>query len=155
MLLPFDDDALIVTTPFDRECALLADRHYSRRTVGARQFAYNGRKCVLRSPDGLVLFVWMFPDPAMRMDKQTGYNNAIFRNESARRSSEIILEAEHHAVAKWGPNRAYTYIDPTKVRSVNPGYCFKCAGWQNVRRPDGTLWMSADGKHLLEKNLSL
>ena len=74
MLLPLTD-GLIRTSPFDRECALLADRHYSRRTVGARQFAYSGRKLVLRDTCGLVLFVWMFPDPAMRMDGQTGYNS--------------------------------------------------------------------------------
>lgn len=145
MLLPLSD-GLMRTTHFDDECRQLADRHYSRRTVGARQFLYSGRKLVLRDADGLVLFAWMFPDPAMRMDGQTGYNNALFRNESTRRSSEIILEAERHAVAKWGPNRAYTYIDASKIASVNPGYCFKCAGWRYVR-------LSADGKHLLEKDL--
>ena len=145
MLLPLTD-GLIRTSPFDRECALLADRHYSRRTVGARQFAYSGRKLVLRDTCGLVLFVWMFPDPAMRMDGQTGYNNAIFRNESARQSSEIILEAERYAVEKWGPNRAYTYIDARKVQSRNPGYCFKVAGWKRVG-------YSVDGKHLLAKEL--
>lgn len=150
MLLPLTD-GLIVTTPFDHECALLADRHYSRRTVGARQFAYAGRKLVLRDHAGLVLFVWMFPNPALRMDGQVGYNNAVFRNESARQSSDIILEAEQRAVGKWGPNRAYTYIDPRKIKSANPGYCFKQAGWTNVRRADGSLWLSADGKHLLEK----
>lgn len=153
MLLPLTA-GLMKTTHFDDECRQLADRHYSRRTVGARQFAYSGRKLVLRDAGGLVLFVWMFPDPAMRMDNQTGYNNAIFRNESTRQSSDIILEAEWHAVAKWGPGRAYTYIDPANVRSANPGYCFKVAGWHNVRRPDGTIWVSAGGKHLLEKDLS-
>ena len=152
MLLPLSD-GLMRTTHFDDECRQLADRHYSRRTIGARQFTYSGRKLVLRNCSGLVLFVWMFPDPAMRMDGQTGYNNAIFRNESARQSSEIILEAEWHAVKMWGPDRAYTYIDPSQVRSVNPGYCFKKAGWHNVRRPDGSLWLSLGGKHLLEKNL--
>lgn len=145
MLLPLTD-GLIRTTPFDRECALLADRHYSRRTVGARQFAYSGRKMVLRDTAGLVVFVWMFPDEAMRMDGQAGYNNAIFRNESRRPSSEIILEAERHAVEKWGPNRAYTYIDPRKVQSANPGYCFKVAGWKRIG-------YSKDGKHLLAKEL--
>jgi hypothetical protein len=135
------------TTHFDDECRQLADRHYSRRTVGARQFLYSGRKLVLRDADGLVLFAWMYPDPAMRMDGQVGYNNALFRNESTRRSSDIILEAERLAVEKWGPNRAYTYIDPGKIASVNPGYCFKCAGWTFVRR-------SAEGKHLLEKALT-
>ena len=145
MLLPFDDE-LIVTTHFDQECRLLADRHYSRRTIGARQFLYSGRKLVLRDAAGLVVFAWMYPEPTMRMDGQVGYNNAIFRNESARLSSDIILEAELAAVAKWGPNRAYTYIDPAAIRSRNPGYCFKCAGWTFVR-------FSASGKHLLEKHL--
>lgn len=145
MLLPLSE-GLMRTSPFDAECAALADRHYSRRTVGAKQFAYSGRKLVLRDATGDVLFVWMFPDPAMRMDGQTGYNNAIFRNESARQSSEIILEAERLAVGKWGPNRAYTYIDPRAVASRNPGYCFKCAGWRRVG-------YSQDGKHLLVKDL--
>src|SRR5690242_15352750 len=110
----------------------LADRHYSRRTVGAKQFAYSGRKLVLRDADGLVLWVWMFPDPAMRMDGQVGYNNAIFRNESSRLSSDIILEAEIHAFDRWGPNRLYTYVDPSKIASINPGYCFKVAGWRHI-----------------------
>jgi hypothetical protein len=144
MRLPFTD-GLMRTTPFDDECRQLADRHYSRRTVGARQFAYNGRKLVLRDAHGLVVFVWMFPDPAMRFDNQTGYNNALFRNESSRRSSEIILEAEDLAVAHWGPGRGYTYIDPVQVASANPGYCFKCAGWRFDR-------VGTTGKHLLVKN---
>lgn len=145
MLLPLTD-GLMRTTHFDDECRQLADRHYSRRTVGARQFLYSGRKLVLRDADGLVLFAWMYPDPAMRLDGQTGYNNALFRNESTRRSSDIILEAEQLAVEKWGPNRAYTYIDPKAVASRNPGYCFKCAGWRFVR-------LATSGKHLLEKDL--
>ncbi len=146
MFLPLTD-GLMRTTPFDDECRQLADRHYSRRTVGARQFTYSGRKLVLRNAEGSILFVWMFPDPELRMDGQVGYNNAIFRNESSRKSSDIILEAERHAVVKWGPNRAYTYIDPDKVRSANPGYCFKVAGWRYVK-------LSAGGKHLLEKHLA-
>jgi hypothetical protein len=145
MLLPLCE-GLMRTTHYDAECASLADRHYSRRTVGARQFTYSGRKLVLRDCAGLVLFVWMFPDPLFRGDGQTGYNNALFRNESTRRSSDIILEAEAHAIAKWGPNRAYTYIDPRKVQSANPGYCFKVAGWHRVG-------YSARGLHLLAKDL--
>src|ERR1051326_7323811 len=143
MLLPFTD-GLIRTTHFDPEMAMLADRHYSRRTVGARQFCYSGRKLVLRNYEGTVLFVWMYPDPAMRMDAQTGYNCAMFRNESPRRSSEIILEAEQMAFEKWGPNRLYTYVDASKIKSANPGYCFKMAGWKQVG-------CSKSGKILLVK----
>jgi hypothetical protein len=145
MLLPFTG-GLMVTTHFDPEYAALADRHYSRRSPGAKQFCYSGRKLVLRDAAGKVLFVWLFPDPAMRMDKQTGYNCAIFRNESERRSSEIILEAEQFAVARWGPGRAYTFVDPRKIRSTNPGCCFKAAGW----RFEG---FTKSGKHILVKAL--
>jgi hypothetical protein len=137
-------EGLVRTTHFDDEMRQLADRHYSRRTVGAKQFTYSGRKLVLRDTSGTCLFVWMYPDPEMRMDGQLGYNNAIFRNESGRLSSEIILEAEGLAFAKWGPNRLYTYIDAEKVRSPNPGYCFKMAGWRYVG-------LSKGGKHLLDK----
>lgn len=131
MFLPFTA-GLIRTTHFDQECRQLADRHYSRRTVGAKQFAYSGRKLVLRDALGEVLFVWMYPDAAMRMDGQTGYNCAIFRNESTRLASEIILEAERWAIEKWGSGRGYTYVDPRKIQSRNPGYCFKRAGWEQV-----------------------
>lgn len=144
MLLPFHD-GLMWTTHFDPEMAVLADRHYSRRTIGARQFLYSGRKLVLRNAEGSILFAWIYPDESMRMDGQTGYNNAIFRNESQRRSSDIILEAEWLAFAKWGPNRLYTYIDAGKVKSPNPGYCFKMAGWRFER-------LSKAGKHLLVKD---
>lgn len=144
MFLPFHNGHLIQTNHFDQECRILADRHYSRRTIGSRQFCYSGRKLVLRNEPGDILFVWMFPDPSMRMDGQTGYNCAIFRNESSRKSSEIILEAESMAFEKWGPDRLYTYIDPKCVKSVNPGYCFKVAGWKFQR-------ISKVGKHLLVK----
>jgi hypothetical protein len=137
-------DGLMRTTHFDDEMRQLADRHYSRRTPGARQFLYSGRKLVLRDAAGLVLFAWIFPDDTMRMDGQLGYNNAIFRNESDRLSSDIILEAEQAAFEKWGPNRLYTYVAPDKIASRNPGYCFKKAGWRYVR-------LSASGQHLLSK----
>lgn len=145
MLIPFLElSGLIRTTPFDQECRALADRHYSRRSVGARQFAYSGRKLVLRDTDALVLFVWIYPDERLRMDAQTGYNCAMFRNESPRRSSEIILEAERHAAEYWGPRRMYTYVDPRRIRSTNPGCCFLKAGWRRAGA-------SRTGKLLLEK----
>jgi len=85
------------------------------------------------------------------MDGQTGYNCAIFRNESSRRSSDIILECEEIAFERWGPNRLYTYVDPAKIKSVNPGYCFKQAGLHTVRKPDGSVHVSHAGQHLLYK----
>ena len=154
MFLPFSD-SLIVTTHFDPEMAALADRHYSRRTVGARQFLYSGKKIVIRNTEGTILFGWVWPDDDKRMDGQTGYNCAIFRNESSRKSSDIILECEVIAVARWGLRRMYTYVNPAKIASVNPGYCFKMAGWKNVRTPSGEIHVSLSGQHLLCKNEGL
>jgi len=148
MLFAFDS-GLIKTTPFDPEMAALADRHYTRRkkSIGKRQFSTCTRRIVLRDPAGLVLFVWSWPQEGKRFDQQKGYNCATFRNESSRLSSEIILEAERFAVERWGPNRAYTFIDAKKIRSVNPGYCFKKAGWEKAGK-------SAGGKIILEKWLA-
>jgi hypothetical protein len=145
MLLPFTS-GLCQTNHFDPECAQLADRHYTRRkkSLGKRQFSTCARKLILRDAPGTVLFVWTFS--IKRMDDQTGFNCAIFRNESKRRSSEIILEAERFAVAKWGTNRAFTFVDPRKVRSPNPGWCFIAAGWRKCGK-------TKKGKIILEKYL--
>jgi len=144
VLLPLTD-GLIATSAADPDCARLADRHYSRRTIGHAQFAPSGRKLVLRDMAGLIVFVWLFPYPGYRRDGQAGYNCTMFRNESLRQSSAIILEAEQLALSKWGANRAYTYVDARKVHSANPGYCFKCAGWAHVG------YSKDRGLHLLEK----
>lgn len=156
MLLPFTN-TLQPTSPFDAEMAALADRHYSRRTVGARQFLYSGRKLVLRDTAGQVLFGWVYPDPMLRMDGQTGYNCAIFRNESKRRSSDILLEAEKAAFQKWGPNRLYTYIDPRRTKTIKfrgrriVGFSFRKAGWKPLVHLNGKPRTRKDGKHILVK----
>lgn len=131
MLLPFSP-SLVVTHQYDAECAQLADRHYSRKTVGSRLFMPSGRKLIIRDCAGLVVFGWLWCEDGYRLDEQTGYNCTIFRNESARLSSEVILECEEMAFSHWGRARVYTYVNPSKVRSPNPGYCFKKAGWKYV-----------------------
>lgn len=150
-LLPLTD-GLLRTSPFDAECAALADRHYSRRSVGSNQFAANGRKIVLRDTASNVLFVWMYHKVELRFDGQEGYYCQIFHNESERRASDIVREAEDFAVREWGAGRAYTYIDPARVTPTMVrgypvwGFCFYKAGWSFVK-------VAASGKHLLEKRL--
>lgn len=149
MLLPWTE-RLVESHRFDRELARLADRHYSRGKVGAPQFMGNGKTLVLRDTAGNVVFGWLWSE--FRMDNERGYNCAIFRNESDAKASALILEAEHAAVEKWGPNRAFTYIDPRKVKPTMfrgyPvwGWCFYKAGWSFSR-------LAPDGKHILEKSL--
>jgi hypothetical protein len=143
MLLPFTDD-LVESNQSDIELCWLADRHYSRKKHGSAQFVGPGRQLVLRDALGDIVFAWLWAYDNMRLDGQTGYNCTIFRNESSRRSSEVILEAEQAAIRRWGPNRMFTYINSMKIRSPNPGYCFKVAGWRYAGQ-------SQTGLHLLVK----
>lgn len=128
------------THGFDPEMAMLADRHYTRQSPGARQFAGNGEKIVLRNAEGSVLFVWLLE--RFRWDGLRGYNNQWFRNESSRSASEIILEAERFAIDRWGPGLAFTFIDAhglgtRKHRSAEfcpwpIGRCYLRAGWRET-----------------------
>lgn len=142
MLLKFSDE-LIRVGKFDLESCLLADRHYSRQKPGTNQFMPPGKTMILRSSEGDVVFGWLWQ--TKRDDGQLGYNCSIFRNESQRRSSDIILEAEKRIVAEWGPNRGFTYVDPARTRRKrDPGRCFIRAGWHRVK-------ITASGLYLLEK----
>lgn len=137
MLLPFTD-GLMVSNRADYECAKVADRHYSRRTIGSAMFTGPGSDIVLRNATGTVLFVWVWHnhngEQLERWDKETGYCCSLFRNESDRLASDIVREAEGFAVEKWGAGRAYTYVDPSNVRaSRQPGRCFIKAGWTRTR----------------------
>ena len=110
----------------------MANRHYSARHYKdgrkVRLFIGPGEKLALLTPDKKALFAWRkckYPGA----DGQTGVNCTIFRNEGPLLSSELILEAEQFAWEKWPGSRLYTYVDPTKILSTNPGYCFIKAGW--------------------------
>jgi hypothetical protein len=86
-----------------------------------------GEKMLLLTQDANALFVWRkFIDRS----GQQGINCAVFRNEGSLLSSQLILEAEELATARWGNVRFYTYVNPLMVHSANPGYCFIMAGWK-------------------------
>ncbi len=117
----------------------IMQRHYTFRAYadGRRQDARNrnrhlfvgpGQKLVLLGADERALFVWRkFIDKS----GQTGVNCAVFRNESDRRASDLIREAEIIAWFRWPGERLYTYVDARKVKSDVPGYCFRRAGWKH------------------------
>jgi hypothetical protein len=138
---------LVAVRLSDPEMLDLAARHYSWSNLTAKKLGGPARSLLLRNTNGTVLFLWQWPRFGMRRDKENGYNCVMFRNESSRLASDIILEAEECAVRAWGQNRFFTYVDPHKVASINPGYCFKRAGWQFIRK-------SANGKHLLAKEVT-
>lgn len=110
---------------------LLHRRHYSRRRYADGRdpalFVGPGEKLVLLGHEDDALFVWRkFIDAS----GQQGVNCSIFRNESPHLASAMILDAETWAEHRWPGERLYTYVNPSRIRSVNPGYCFKRAGWR-------------------------
>jgi hypothetical protein len=123
----------------------LARRHYSARRYRRqrqRQFVGPGRKLVLLSSDGLAVFAWRdFIDDTQ--PAQTGWNCSIFRNEGLVLSSALIREAVTVVFDQWGRARCYTLVDPKRIRSTHPGFCFKMAGWTECG-------VSKNGKTILE-----
>jgi len=107
------------------------DRHYSRHHYkdgrDQSRFVGPGERIVLMTPCARALFVWR---KFISLDKQDGVNCAIFRNEGAGLSSDLIKSAMDIAWEKWPGHRLYTYVNPRAVASTNPGYCFKKAGWK-------------------------
>jgi len=120
------------TTKFDRRAAALADRHYSRRTVGSPQFMPPGRTLVLITEAGDAVWGTHWPDAALTLDGIDAWRCSIFRNEGPLLSSALIVEAMERTAATWRerPSDGWlTFVAKDKVRSTNPGFCFLKAGW--------------------------
>jgi hypothetical protein len=121
----------------DARARALYKRHYSYRkrlytdnTVNAQKFCGVGEHMVLLTEDCKALFVWR--KEKYRRDNQTGINCSIFRNESNILSSTLIKEAVELAWQRWQGERLFTFINPTKIKSTNAGYCFLQAGWTKI-----------------------
>lgn len=123
----------------DRIALELYLRHYSARVYADRRarslFVGPGEKLVLVTHDDSAVFVWR---RFISMDDQVGICCAVFRNEGAALSSDLIREADAIAFDRWPrQSRHYTYVAASKVRSTNPGYCFLKAGWRRVGHTKG------------------
>lgn len=109
-------------------CYQYADHRRSQAGYRNRNLVMGpGEKVCLLTPDWQAAFGWRkFKDAS----GQQGINCAFFRNESSQLSSWLILEAEKLAWNRWSGERLYTYVNPSAIRSRNPGCCYLKAGWQ-------------------------
>jgi hypothetical protein len=125
----------------------LYSRHYSaafnankprqqtnRRAGRSGGVAGMGDYLALITVDCLALFIWKRPPDGINLGRQAGVVCSVFRNESLVLSSDLIREACVFAWQRWPGERLYTYVADTKIRSTNPGYCFKQAGWRMCGR---------------------
>lgn len=121
----------VETRDGDPDVKAIFDRHYSRRGYRdgreQKRFVGPGQRIVLITPGCDAIFIWK---KMLSMDSQEGVYCQVFRNEGGSLSSLLILAAEEWAWARWPGERLYTYVNPRRVASVNPGYCFKRAGWR-------------------------
>lgn len=122
----------MVTHKGDKTCRMLADRHYSRQNIGHPMFTRPGKNLVLRTADAKAVWVtWS----GIRDDGLDAWECTIFRNETDIISSELIKEAVTATLERWGTppkDGIITYVWAEKVNSVNPGYCYKKAGWKVI-----------------------
>jgi len=127
-----------LTKDGDLDCLAMYERHYSAYEYrdGRERvlFIGPGEKWVFRTENADAVWVWRrFIDDCVDQrtgERQQGVNCAVFRNESAHRSSDLIRQADSIADCLWADSRHYTYVDSQKVRSANPGFCFLMAGWR-------------------------
>lgn len=143
-------------TDGDPRASYLYERHYSCVNLKARRRRNDKRICgpgehiILMTVTCDALFGWRRcnkPDLA----GQEGACCFIFRNEGNLLSSELILEAEQIARQFWPDERLYTYVNPSKIQSTNPGFCFKFAGWRLLRNEKGKPVKTGKGLLIFEK----
>lgn len=140
-----------LTNRADPRAALIADRHYSRGTVGARQFTPPGRVCVLITPDYDALWATSWPYPQyVHRDWQEAWICCLFRNEAPDRYVSSALIAQAVAVTRWRwpeipPLGMITLIDTTRVRPIKRrgvpvwGWTYRQVGFQEVGATKGGL----------------
>lgn len=138
--------------------------HYSRRTPGSKTFTGCGQEVVLLSESGdAVWAVVRQRTPARRgtgssrgrdgvTDEAPRYvwRNMLFRNLGPTLSSELIRGATALTYELWPAKygempteRLRTEIDVRRVRSTNPGYCYKLAGYTPDRMVRSKLYLWA------------
>lgn len=121
----------------------LADRHYSRQTIGAARFTRPGKNLVLRTAEGDA--IWATWYGKFRRDGLDACECTIFRNESSYLSSYLIAYASLASFLHiTGENRKdsknklkdgiITYVDDKQVGSINPGFSFKSVGFKYIGR---------------------
>lgn len=135
-----DDQYWVQVNDGDERAFDIFTRHYTfrkwriRTGKNGKRMAGPGETIVLIGKDGKALFIWK--KQKYSQDGQTGVNCAVFRTEHKKGegplASDLLLQAEQIAHNRWPQERLFTYVNPREVKSKNPGYCFKVAGWKRV-----------------------
>lgn len=142
--------------------------HYSRRTPGSKTFTGVGREIVLVTDCGRAVWACVYQATPMvrgsgqsrgrvgETDRKARYlwRNMMFRNLGAGLSSELIKSALDRTYEEWikrygglPAERLRTEVDTTRVKSANPGYCYRMAGWEPDKIVRGKLYLYAPPRY--------
>ena len=128
----------------DRRVRPLADRHYNRQKIGARQFVPPGRCLVLYADNRYGEAFWITSWPFAEFVKHAwpgAWICSAFRNEGAGVASDLIRDAVAATRAVMGEPPSIgmiTFVDRSKVRSTKVrgkdvyGWSFRRAGFVEV-----------------------
>lgn len=127
----------------DPAARAIADRHYNRQKVGAKQFVPPGRCLVLVAPQALWITSWPFAQ-YVKHEWPGAWVCSAFRREGGDIvASEMIRQAIAATRAHFGdpPELGMiTFVDASKVkRKRDPGRCFLRAGFRRVGETKGGL----------------
>lgn len=121
----------------------IADRHYNRQKVGAKQFVPPGRCLVLTAPHALWITSWPFAQYVKHEWPGAWVCSAFRREGGAVVASEMIRQAIAATRSHFGdpPELGMiTFVDASKVkRKRDPGRCFLRAGFRRVGETKGGL----------------
>jgi hypothetical protein len=146
----------------DPRGAKIADGHYNRQKVGAKQFVPPGRCVVLRTAAADALWVTAWPYAEYVKHAWPGaWINSTFRNteESDHTASALIREAV--AATRWyfgnapEPHGLISFVDERKIRVIKvrgvptPGFVYLKAGFRQLRHQDGTPMRTKEEGHLV------
>lgn len=127
----------------DPRIAALADRHYSRQTIGARGAIAPGKRFAFHHVGPIGEAAWGVvynKDPVGTYQ----WRNSLFRNESGTLSSTLIIAATALTYELWErryrglptePLRTEVAIEETRARRSKrnlPGHCYLMSGWRWV-----------------------
>lgn len=119
----------------DPDARELADRHYNRQKIGAKQFVPPGRCKVFVIPkEAFWITAWPFAE-YVKHAWAGAWVCSAFRNErrDLHLSSELIVEALAATLAEWPDPPSLgmiTFVDRDKTKPKrDPGYCYLKAGF--------------------------
>lgn len=141
-----------------------AGPHYSRRSPGSKTFTGVGQEIVLVTNDGTAVWaVVRQRTPTKRgygasrgrtgsTDEKPRYvwRNMLFRNLGSNLSSDLIRTAVRRTLEEWASRygelpseRLRTEVDAARIKSKNPGFCYKKAGWVAVKKVGSKIYLEA------------